>query len=282
MKWQGRQGSKNVSDRRLSGGTAIGGAGVIILLIYTLVSGDPSALIGSLMNQAGNQTTLTQEEKEMGEFVSVVLNDTEVVWTTVFEDYDMSYQAANLVLYSDSMNTGCGYASSSVGPFYCSKDQTIYIDLIFYKQLRTQFNAPGDFAMAYVIAHEVGHHIQYLTGILDEYNSLRSQLSTSEFNKLTVRLELQADYLAGVWAKHVQGMGYLEEGDLDEALNAASAVGDDRIQEQATGRVNPDNFTHGTSKQRSTWFYKGFTNGDLEEWDTFSLDQIANFTLQLS
>lgn len=282
MKWQGRQGSKNVSDRRFSGGTAIGGAGVIILLIYTLVSGDPSALIGSLMNQAGNQTILTQEEKEMGEFVSVVLNDTEVVWTTIFEDYDMSYQAANLVLYSDSMNTGCGYASSSVGPFYCSKDQTIYIDLIFYKQLRTQFNAPGDFAMAYVIAHEVGHHIQYLTGILDEYNSLRSQLSTSEFNKLTVRLELQADYLAGVWAKHVQGMGYLEEGDLDEALNAASAVGDDRIQEQATGRVNPDNFTHGTSKQRSTWFYKGFTNGDLEEWDTFSLDQIANFTLQLS
>lgn len=282
MKWQGRQGSKNVSDRRLSGGTAIGGAGVIILLIYTLVSGDPSALIGSLINQSSNQTTLTQEEKEMGEFVSVVLKDTEVVWTSIFEEYDMTYEAPQLVLYSDSMNTGCGYASSSVGPFYCSKDQTIYIDLIFYKQLRTQFNAPGDFAMAYVIAHEVGHHIQYLTGILDEYNSLRSELSTSEFNKLTVRLELQADYLAGVWAKHVQGMGYLEEGDLDEALNAASAVGDDRIQEQATGRVNPDNFTHGTSEQRRTWFYKGFTNGDLEEWDTFSLDQIVHFTPLLS
>lgn len=282
MKWQGRQGSKNVSDRRLSGGTAIGGAGVIILLIYTLVSGDPSALIGSLINQGSNQTTLTQEEKEMGEFVSVVLKDTEVVWTSIFEEYDMTYEAPQLVLYSDSMNTGCGYASSSVGPFYCSKDQTIYIDLIFYKQLRTQFNAPGDFAMAYVIAHEVGHHIQYLTGILDEYNSLRSELSTSEFNKLTVRLELQADYLAGVWAKHVQGMGYLEEGDLDEALNAASAVGDDRIQEQATGRVNPDNFTHGTSEQRRTWFYKGFTNGDLEEWDTFSLDQIVHFTPLLS
>lgn len=283
MKWQGRQGSRNVSDRRLSGGTAIGGAGIVVLLIYTLISGDPSALIGSLINQgSSNQTTLSTEDKQLGEFVSVVLMDTETVWTTIFEDYDMTYEPAKLVLYSDSMNTGCGFASSSVGPFYCSQDQTIYIDLIFYKQLRTQFNAPGDFAMAYVIAHEVGHHIQYLTGILDEYNSLRSQMSTTEFNRLTVRLELQADYLAGVWAKHVQGMGYLEEGDLDEALNAASAVGDDRIQEQATGRVNPDNFTHGTSEQRRTWFYKGFMNGDLEEWDTFSLEEIAVFMPYLS
>lgn len=283
MKWQGRQGSKNVSDRRLSGGTAIGGAGVIILLIYTLVSGDPSALIGSLMNQGGTtQTSLTQEEKDMGEFVSVVLNDTETVWTSIFEDYKMKYEPAKLVLYSNTMDTGCGHASSSVGPFYCSQDQTVYIDLVFYKQLRTQFNAPGDFAMAYVIAHEVGHHIQYLTGILDEYNGLRSRVSALEFNKLTVRLELQADYLAGVWAKHVQGMGYLEEGDLEEALNAASAVGDDRIQEQATGRVNPDNFTHGTSLQRKTWFKKGYTNGDLEEWDTFSLDQITHIVTNLS
>jgi uncharacterized protein len=281
MKWQGRQGSRNVSDRRLSGGTAIGGVGVIVLLIYTLISGDPSALIGSIINSSGsNNTELTAEEIQMGEFVSVVLNDTEVIWTRIFEDYDMTYQPAQLVLYKDSTDTGCGFASSSVGPFYCSQDQTVYIDLIFYTQLKTQFNAPGDFAMAYVIAHEIGHHIQYLTGILDEYNSLRSELSTIEFNKLTVRLELQADYLAGVWAKHVQGLGYLEEGDLEEALNAASAVGDDRIQQESTGRVTPDNFTHGTSAQRRNWFYKGFTNGNLDEWDTFSTDVLVylNYT----
>jgi uncharacterized protein len=281
MKWQGRQGSRNVSDRRLSGGTAIGGVGVIVLLIYTLISGDPSALIGSIINSNGsNNTELTAEEIQMGEFVSVVLNDTEVIWTRIFEDYDMTYQPAQLVLYKDSTDTGCGFASSSVGPFYCSQDQTVYIDLIFYTQLKTQFNAPGDFAMAYVIAHEIGHHIQYLTGILDEYNSLRSELSTIEFNKLTVRLELQADYLAGVWAKHVQGLGYLEEGDLEEALNAASAVGDDRIQQESTGRVTPDNFTHGTSAQRRNWFYKGFTNGNLDEWDTFSTDVLVylNYT----
>ncbi len=276
MKWQGRSGSKNVSDRRLSGGAAVGGAGVIMLLIYTLISGDPSALIGSLLNSNGNsKTELNQEEVEMGDFVAVVLNDTETIWTSIFEQYDMTYAPVSLVLYNDSTNTGCGFASSSVGPFYCSEDQSIYIDLVFYKQLKTQFNAPGDFAMAYVIAHEVGHHVQHLTGILEEYNSLRSQLSTIEFNKLSVKLELQADYLAGVWANHVQGLGYLEAGDLDEALNAASAVGDDRIQEQATGRVTPDNFTHGTSDQRRTWFYKGFTNGNLDEWDTFSSKELA-------
>lgn len=281
MKWQGRQGSRNVSDRRLSGGTAIGGVGVIVLLIYTLISGDPSALIGSIINSGGsNNTELTAEEIQMGEFVSVVLNDTEVIWTQIFEDYNMTYQPAQLVLYKDSTDTGCGFASSSVGPFYCSQDQTVYIDLIFYTQLKTRFNAPGDFAMAYVIAHEIGHHIQYLTGILDEYNSLRSELSSIEFNKLTVRLELQADYLAGVWAKHVQGLGYLEEGDLEEALNAASAVGDDRIQQESTGRVTPDNFTHGTSAQRRNWFYKGFTNGNLDEWDTFSAEVLVylNYT----
>lgn len=276
MKWQGRTGSRNVSDRRLTGGAAVGGVGIVVLLVYTLLTGDPSALLGSLFNQDGNTSTeLTAEEVQMGEFVSVVLSDTEVVWTSLFEQYDMTYSPATLVLYKDSTNTGCGFASSSVGPFYCSEDQSVYIDLIFYKQLRTDFNAPGDFAMAYVIAHEIGHHIQHLTGILEEYNSLRSQLSTTEFNQLSVRLELQADYLAGVWAKHVQGMGYLEEGDLDEALNAASAVGDDRIQEEATGRVTPDNFTHGTSAQRRNWFYKGYTNGDLEEWDTFSAEELA-------
>lgn len=272
MKWRGRATSRNVTDRRIGGSkTAIGGAGIAILLIYTLVTGDPSALLGNLLSGgSNNDTPLTAEEIEMGEFVSVVLADTEVVWKKVFAEYDMVYKPAELVLYRDTTDSACGRASSNIGPFYCSADQTIYIDLIFYKDLKTRFNAPGDFAMAYVIAHEVGHHIQYQLGILEEFYDLRGKVSTAEFNALSVRLELQADYLAGVWAHHIQGMGYLEEGDLQEAINAAGAVGDDRIQQQTQGRVTPDNFTHGTSEQRIRWFKKGYTAGDLEDGDTFS------------
>jgi uncharacterized protein len=272
MKWKGRTTSGNVTDRRIGGSkTAIGGVGIAVLLIYTLVTGDPSALLGSLFNGgSSNNDPLTAEEVEMGEFVSVVLADTEVVWKKVFAEYDKVYQPAQLVLYRDTTNSGCGTASSNIGPFYCSADQTIYIDLIFYKDLKTRFNAPGDFAMAYVIAHEVGHHIQYQLGILEEFYDLREKVSASEFNALSVRLELQADYMAGVWAHHIQGMGYLEEGDLQEAINAAGAVGDDRIQQQTQGRVTPDNFTHGTSEQRIRWFKKGFAAGDLEDGDTFS------------
>jgi uncharacterized protein len=272
MKWKGRTTSGNVTDRRIGGSkTAIGGVGIAVLLIYTLVTGDPSALLGSLFNGgSSNNDPLTAEEVEMGEFVSVVLADTEVVWKKVFAEYDKVYQPAQLVLYRDTTNSGCGTASSNIGPFYCSADQTIYIDLIFYKDLKTRFNAPGDFAMAYVIAHEVGHHIQYQLGILEEFYDLREKVSVSEFNALSVRLELQADYMAGVWAHHIQGMGYLEEGDLQEAINAAGAVGDDRIQQQTQGRVTPDNFTHGTSEQRIRWFKKGFAAGDLEDGDTFS------------
>jgi uncharacterized protein len=276
MKWKGRTTSKNVTDRRIGGSkTAIGGVGIAILLIYTLVTGDPSALLRNLLNGgSSNNDPLTAEEVEMGEFVSVVLADTEVVWKKVFAEYDMVYQPAQLVLYRDTTDSGCGRASSNIGPFYCSADQTIYIDLIFYKDLKTRFNAPGDFAMAYVIAHEVGHHVQYQLGILEEFYDLRAKVSTTEFNQLSVRLELQADYLAGVWAHHVKGMGYLEEGDLQEAINAASAVGDDRIQQQTQGRVTPDNFTHGTSEQRVRWFLKGFNAGDLEEGDTFSAETL--------
>lgn len=272
MKWKGRTTSGNVSDRRVGGSkTAIGGVGIAVLLIYTLFTGDPSALLGSLFNGGSNNNEpLTAEEVEMGEFVSVVLADTEVVWRKVFAEYDKTYQPAKLVLYKNTTNSGCGTASSNVGPFYCSTDQTIYVDLVFYKDLKTRFEAPGDFAMAYVIAHEVGHHIQYQLGVLKEFYDLRSQVSETEFNQLSVRLELQADYLAGVWAHHIQGMGYLEDGDLEEAITAAGAVGDDRIQEQSQGRVDPDNFTHGTSEQRVRWFRKGFTAGDLEEWDTFN------------
>jgi uncharacterized protein len=272
MKWKGRTTSGNVTDRRIGGSkTAIGGVGIAVLLIYTLITGDPSALLGNLFNGgSSNNDPLTAEEIETGDFVSVVLADTEVVWKKVFAEYDKVYKPAKLVLYRDTTNSGCGTASSNIGPFYCSADQTIYIDLIFYKDLKTRFNAPGDFAMAYVIAHEVGHHIQYQLGILEEFYDMRTKVSTTEFNQLSVRLELQADYMAGVWAHHIQGMGYLEEGDLQEAINAAGAVGDDRIQEQTQGRVTPDNFTHGTSEQRVRWFKKGFAAGDLEDGDTFS------------
>jgi len=271
MKWQGRAGSRNVSDRRASGGMAVGGVGLVVLLAYTLITGDPMALINSLLGGGGNNTPLTAEEEEMAQFVSVVLADTETVWTDVFEDYGWTYEPATLVLYKNTTNSGCGTASAQTGPFYCSVDQSIYIDLAFYSTLRDRFDAPGDFAMAYVIAHEVGHHVQNLTGILEDYYEARSQLSTTQANALTVRLELQADYLSGVWAHHIQGMGYLEAGDLQEALTAAAAVGDDTIQMQSSGRIIPETFTHGTSEQRSSWFMKGFNEGDLDQWDTFTI-----------
>ena len=271
MKWQGRAGSRNVSDRRASGGMVVGGVGLVVLLAYTLITGDPMALITSLLGGGGNNTLLTAEEEEMAQFVSVVLADTETVWTDVFEDYGSTYEPATLVLYKNTTNSGCGTASAQTGPFYCSVDQSIYIDLDFYSTVRDRFDAPGDFAMAYVIAHEVGHHVQNLTGILEDYYEARSQLSTTQANALTVRLELQADYLSGVWAHHIQGMGYLEAGDLQEALTAAAAVGDDTIQMQSSGRVIPETFTHGTSEQRSSWFMKGFNEGDLDQWDTFTI-----------
>jgi len=188
-----------------------------------------------------------------------------------FQEYDMTYAPAKMILYRDGTDSACGYANAQVGPFYCSLDQSVYIDLSFFATMRTKLGASGDFAMAYVIAHEIGHHVQHLTGILDDVQKAKQGLSQTQQNELNVRLELQADYLAGVWANHVQGMGYLEDGDIEEAMNAAAAVGDDRIQEQATGRVTPDNFTHGTSEQRQRWFRKGFIAGDLEQWDTFNV-----------
>ena len=279
MKWQGRTGSRNVLDRRTTGGkAAIGGIGIVVLIAYTLLTGDPSMLIGNLLGGGGSTNTapLTAEEQALGDFASVVLKDTEDVWTTVFKEYNMTYQPAKMILYRDGTDSGCGYANAQVGPFYCSLDQSVYIDLSFFATMRTKLGASGDFAMAYVIAHEIGHHVQHLTGILQDVQEAKQGLSQTQQNELNVRLELQADYLAGVWANHVQGMGYLEDGDIDEAMNAAAAVGDDRIQEQATGRVTPDNFTHGTSEQRQRWFRKGFLRGDLEEWDTFNINSLFN------
>jgi predicted metalloprotease len=246
-----------------------------VLLVYTLITGDPSALLGSLLGGGTQQSSLSDERTaELTEFVSVILADTETVWNEVFEAYGKDYIEPNLVIFSGGVESACGTAGSSTGPFYCSADQKIYLDLEFFDTLSTRFKAPGDFAMAYVIAHEVGHHVQNQLGILEEVQTLRSQSSTTEANELSVRLELQADYLAGVWAHYVQGYGYLEAGDVDEAMNAASAIGDDTLQKEGQGYIVPDSFTHGTSAQRSRWFKKGLTYGDLENGDTFNTDTL--------
>ncbi|WP_409303418.1 neutral zinc metallopeptidase [Peribacillus sp. SCS-155] len=280
MQWRGRRGSSNVEDRRGMGGggkMAMGGGigGIVILLLVTLLGGDPTDLLNSMTSTGSDNPSPYQEtaqEKELSEFVSVVLADTEEVWTDIFKQEGLEYTKPTLVLYTDSVQSACGVAGSAVGPFYCPGDQKLYIDLSFYDELQQKFQAPGDFAMAYVIAHEVGHHVQTLLGTTDKLAPLRQRLSQTEYNKYQVRFELQADYYAGVWAHHAQGMDVLEEGDLEEALNAANAVGDDNIQKKAQGYVVPESFTHGTSEQRKQWFYKGFENGTIEGGDTFGAD----------
>ena len=281
MKWKGRAKSSNVEDRRGRGvgGAAIGGLGgfgIIIMIIYALLGGNPGDIMQSIdPGQTQNVPyEATQEEEELAEFVSVVLADTAVVWNDIFADLGKEYDEPKLVLFTGSVQSACGVAGASTGPFYCPGDKNVYIDLSFYNELKTQFKAPGDFAMAYVIAHEVGHHIQNELGIIAQMDEIRGKVSKEEYNKYNVRLELQADYLAGVWANHVQGQNLLEEGDLEEALTAASAVGDDRIQMQSQGYVVPDSFTHGTSEQRKRWFYKGYEAGDLSQWDTFGVNEL--------
>lgn len=285
MKWKGRTRSSNVEDRRSSGGMGMGGKGIlgggfgiIVIIIIMLLGGDPGQIINQsqIINQNNNAPyEQTAEEQEMAEFVSVVLADTEYVWEEIFSSENLDYQEPTLVLYSGYVQSACGTAGDSTGPFYCPGDSKVYIDLSFFEQLQTYYDAPGDFAMAYVIAHEVGHHVQNQLGIMDDFQRLKPQLSQGEFNELSVRLELQADYLAGVWAHYAGEMDILEKGDIEEALNATSAVGDDRIQKQAQGYVVPDSFTHGTSAQRMKWFMKGYQEGDLDQWDTFSIDESA-------
>ncbi|WP_106533732.1 KPN_02809 family neutral zinc metallopeptidase [Planomicrobium soli] len=277
MKWQGRRASRNVEDRRGmgGGGKLVGGGlgGLVLVLIVALMGGDPTAVLNELGGAgtgSGQPYVETAEDQERAEFVSVVLADTETIWSEVFAEEGMEYVEPTLVLFTESVNSACGTAGASVGPFYCPGDQKLYIDLSFYDELQQQFQAPGDFAMAYVIAHEVGHHVQNLLGVMEQVQPLRNQLSEKEYNQLQVRLELQADYLSGVWAHHAEEMGLLEEGDLEEALTAASAVGDDTIQKRARGYVVPDSFTHGTSEQRKKWFYRGFEAGNLKEGDTFN------------
>ena len=279
MIWKGRRQSENVDDRRgtPAKGVAIGGFGTIILVlaIYFL-GGDPTQILNTVQNSQVSTSAYqgTAEENELAGFVSVVLADTEDVWTDLFRKEGAQYIMPKLVIYSESVESACGRGSRSTGPFYCSADNSVYIDLSFYNELRTRFKVSGDFAMAYVIAHEVGHHIQNLTGTLRKMDSLRSKVSEKEYNRYLVRLELQADYYAGVWAHYAEKMNVLEQGDLEEAMTAASAVGDDRIQMTARGYIVPDSFTHGTSEQRARWFRKGFESGTISDGDTFSATEL--------
>ena len=277
MRWIGGRESSNVEDRRgmsTGGGIAVGGGiiGVIFLVVKLLLGGGGNG--DEQVQFPGQSDQMTAEEKaqddQRAKFVGVVLGYTEDVWDSLFALQGKQYIKPHLVLFRNNVESACGIAGSATGPFYCPGDQKVYIDLSFYQELEDRFKAPGDFAEAYVIAHEVGHHIQKLLGISEKMESLRQQLSQGEYNKYSVMLELQADFFAGVWAHHAQQMkNILDAGDIDEALNAANAIGDDRLQKEAQGYVVPESFTHGTSKQRMYWFKKGFDTGDMNQGDTF-------------
>ena len=280
MRWQGRRESTNVDDRRgVSGGqVAVGGGilGVIALVLNFLLGGDPSQLPQQLPQQNAPVSAEQQAaDDERAKFVKVVLAETENVWNTIFQNAGRNYAEPRLVLFSGGTQSACGSATSATGPFYCPGDQMVYIDLSFYQDLQSRFAAPGDFAMAYVIAHEVGHHVQNLMGTSDKVHRLRQQVSESEYNKYSVMLELQADFYAGVWAHHTQRMeNILEEGDIEEALTAANAIGDDRLQKESQGYVVPESFTHGTSQQRMYWFKKGYETCDINQGDTFNSSEL--------
>lgn len=281
MRWQGRRGSSNVEDRRgisTRGIATGGGIGIIgfvaIYLIVRMLGGDPTQVLEQIQESTGQSSSTTYEataeEDAMAQFVSVVLADTEDVWNKLFAESGSSYRMPSLVLFRDQVQSACGFASGASGPFYCAEDEKVYIDLSFCDDLVNKLGAYGDFAVAYVIAHEVGHHVQNLVGTLDQVNQQRSRLSERRANQLTIQLELQADFLAGMWAHHAQEMlNILEAGDIEEALNAAAAVGDDAIQMKYQGRVVPDSFTHGTSEQRREWFQRGWETGDYSQGDTF-------------
>jgi len=282
MRWRGERQSSNIEDRRgmSAGKVAVGGGlGTVLLLIIALIFGaDPRQLLEQLPTEPSSQVQssrpLNPEEEELKQFVSVVLGKSEDVWHNVFQQNGRQYREPTLVLFTDRVDSACGRAGAAVGPFYCPGDEKVYIDLSFYEELRRRFNAPGDFAQAYVIAHEVGHHVQHLLGISDRVDAMRGRVSEVEANQLSVRLELQADFFAGVFARYVRDQGVLEAGDIEEALTAASAIGDDRIQRQQTGYVVPDSFTHGSSEQRLRWFKRGYDSGDIRQGDTFSAREL--------
>jgi len=280
MKWLGRRQSGNMEDRRgMSGGQLAAGGGiigVIILLINMFTGGDAGGILNGIQEQLPGSTPteqreLTAEEKEMGQFVATVLADTEDVWNKIFQENGMTYEEPKLVLFTDAVQTACGSASSASGPFYCPADRKVYMDLAFFDELQSRFGAQGgDFAIAYVIAHEVGHHVQTLLGTSVKVRQAQSQAGEAGANRLSVAMELQADFYAGLWAHHTQQMtNSLEEGDIEEALSAASAVGDDAIQERTQGHVNQESFTHGSSQQRVYWFKKGYSSGDINQGNTF-------------
>ena len=288
MRWRGREKSSNVEDRRLSGGggKAVASAGggllfAVIAIIYVLMGGNPQNLVGPQQQrqqaaaglQVDAESELTPEEMERGEFASVVLKDTEDVWTMLFAKENATYRPPKMVLFSGSVHSKCGGATAECGPFYCPADEKVYLDTSFFTQLARDLGAPGDFAQAYVIAHEVGHHVQNLTGQTAYVERIRNTRSEAEANEASVRLELQADFYAGCMLHHAQKMkNIIEPGDIEEALRAAAAIGDDRLQERSRGYSVPETFTHGTSEQRLRWFMKGLQTGDFSQGDTFSVD----------
>ncbi|MCL4642366.1 MULTISPECIES: KPN_02809 family neutral zinc metallopeptidase [Olivibacter] len=281
MRWKGRRESDNFEDRRgMSGrGLAVGGGigAIVIALIVSFLGGDPGQVLQQLQTAAPQQeqpVEISEEEKELTSFVRTVLASTEDVWSHLFEQEGAAYQTPTLVVFRDQTATECGAGMTAMGPFYCPADQKLFIDLSFNDELKNRFGAPGEFAMAYVIAHEVGHHIQHLNGTMNKVQQMRTRLSEKEYNKLSVKLELQADFLAGVWAHHANKLEQLlEEGDIEAGLQAANAIGDDKLQMQAQGQIVPDAFTHGTSAQRVYWFKKGYQTGDVNQGDTFNNDR---------
>ncbi|CNH55904.1 ypfj protein%2C zinc metalloprotease superfamily [Yersinia aldovae] len=286
MRWQGRRESDNVEDRRgnSSGGGGfrppIGGKGGLVILIVVLVAGYYGVDLTPLLNgsdpmsqtqtQQRSPTAISPQDDQYAKFTSVVLADTEDTWKPIFQQMGRTYQEPKLVMYRGATRTGCGTGQSVMGPFYCPADSTVYIDLSFYEEMKNKLGAGGDFAQAYVIAHEVGHHVQHLLGIDTKVRQQQQGASQADVNRLSVKMELQADCFAGVWGKAMDQQQVLEVGDLQEALNAAQAIGDDRLQQKSQGRVVPDSFTHGTSQQRYTWFKRGFDSGDPNSCNTFA------------
>ncbi len=289
MRIDGREGSQNIEDRRGSsfggGGGKKGGIGgliIVAIVTYVMSGGDMGAVFNAVVSNA-NQSVPTQtqhqttsaHDDQYAKLVSVVLKDTEDIWTQTLKKYGIRYHKPKLVLFRGSTHSGCGQAQKAMGPFYCSADQKIYIDLSFYDELQQRFGAKGDFAQAYVIAHEVGHHVQDELGILQKVHKMQRQVSKKEANRLSVKLELQADCFSGVWARLDEDKNHiLERGDIDEAMNAASQIGDDTLQKRAQGYIVPDSFTHGTSRQRREWFYRGFNTGNIEACNTFKASSL--------
>jgi len=278
MRWEFGRRSDNVEDRRgkkVSPGVIGGGIGGLILTLIAVFLGVDPAIIDQVIPEddgySGSTQTTSQPRDEMGQFVSVVLADTEDTWNSLFRRMGKNYREPRLVLFDDAVESACGYANAAVGPFYCPPDEKVYLDLSFFRDLKNKLGAPGDFAKAYVVAHEVGHHVQNLMGISDQVRSVQNRVSQVEANKLSVKLELQADCFAGIWAHHAQrSRQILEPGDIEEALNAAASIGDDRLQRQSRGYVVPESFTHGSSAQRVMWFKRGIQSGSVEKCNTFA------------